>query len=353
MQQGRDPQRLGRLGIFQQAGLFLDGLLLAGLDGFGALHHLGGLVPHIALVGGALFAGLHPVGPDGGPPGRLFQTPDVPAQPFILGLFQGLPLLEVGKPGGKVPALDLDAGPVEGEDVVDAAVQETPVVGDEDEALLFLQVGRHHGPRPGVEVVGGLVDEQKVPLVQKQAGQQDFGLLPVGEAAEGPLQHVGPDREQGELPFQLPAVRAGADAAQHLPGGAVRVGDGVGEIVERDRGADGAAVFVLPPQQPEKGGLAAPVAADEAQFPAGVQPEADVFKNGVIAGRIRKTQVFDLDQCHGAPLLCTKTGRRHSPAAVRAQSSPAARRRRTGALLPMRQKGDGMGHFLQAGAMRP
>src|SRR5699024_6834453 len=77
-------------------------------------------------------------------------------------------------------------------------------------------------------------------------------------------------------------------------------------------------------KQLEKRGLAPAVAADEAQLPAGVQPEAHVLKDGVVAGRIGKRQMFDLDQCQGASLLCTKTGRRKSPAAVCAQSSPAA-----------------------------
>ena len=355
VQQGGDPQVLGGLGVFQQGGLFLDGLLLAGLDGLGPLHHLGGLVAHIALVGGALFAGLHPVGPEGGAPGRLLQPLDVLAQALVLGFFQGLPLLEVGKPGGKVPALDLDAGPVEGQDVVHAPVQEPPVVGHQDEALLFLQVGRHHGPGLGVQVVGGLVDEQEVPLVQKQGGQQHLGLLAVGQAGKGAVQRVGPHPQQGQLPLQLPALRAGAHPLQHRAGGAARVGDGVGEIVEGHRGPDGAGVFVPAHKQLEKRGLAPAVAADEAQLPAGVQPEAHVLKDGVVAGRIGKRQMFDLDQCQGASLLCTKTGRRKSPAAVCAQSSPAAGGGQAlkRPFLQKEKEADGMGHFLQAGAASP
>ena len=226
-------------------------------------------------------------------------------------------------------------------------------MGHQDEALLFLQVGRHHGARFGVQVVGGLVDEQKVPLVQKQGGQQDLGLLPVGEACERAVQHVGPHPQQGELPFQLPAGRAGADAFQHRPGGPVLVGNGVGEVVEGGGGADGAAVFIFAQQQLEKRGLAAAIAADEAQLPAGVQLQAHVLKDGVEAGRVGKRQMFDLDQCQGATLLCTKTGRRKVPAAVCAQSSPCRRRadRRFAPLYGKRA--DGMGHFLQPGTAMP
>src|SRR5699024_12563987 len=48
-------------------------------------------------------------------------------------------------------------------------------------------------------------------------------------------------------------------------------------------------------QQLEKRGLAAAVAADETQLPAGVQLLAHVLKDGVEAGRVGKRQMFDLE----------------------------------------------------------
>ena len=69
--QRRELERLGPLDILKQAGLFLDGLLLPRLDGFGALHHLGGLVADVALVRAAGLGRLHAVGPDGGARGGL------------------------------------------------------------------------------------------------------------------------------------------------------------------------------------------------------------------------------------------------------------------------------------------
>lgn len=74
--------------------------------------------------------------------------------------------------------------------MVYTAVQKTAVVGHQDEPLFSVEIGGHHRPRAGIQMVGGLVDEQKMALVQKQRRQQDLGLLSVGEGGKGPPEHM-------------------------------------------------------------------------------------------------------------------------------------------------------------------
>ena len=134
--QGGELQRLHGLPVLEKPLLFLQGLLLPGLQGLGPLHHLGGLVAHEALVIGAGFGRLHPVGPDGGPPGGLLEPPHVLPEALVFGLFELLRPVEVLLPGAVVSRLNLNVRPVQGQDVVHAAVQETAVMGHQDKAPL-------------------------------------------------------------------------------------------------------------------------------------------------------------------------------------------------------------------------
>jgi len=86
---GAQLQTVRPLHILKQRGLFLDGPLLAGLQILCPLHQLCGLVPQVAPVrtqsgiSAAILALLHPVGPEGGPAGRLLQAADLSPQGLI------------------------------------------------------------------------------------------------------------------------------------------------------------------------------------------------------------------------------------------------------------------------------
>ena len=108
-------------------------------------------------------------------------------------------------------------------------------MGDEDEPGFPLEVGGYFGPGGGVQVIGRLVDQQKVPLLQKQGGQQGLGLLPVGQGAERPFQGAGVHPQQRQLTLQLPAGGLGADLLQHGGGGTAGLFDREGKIVEGHR----------------------------------------------------------------------------------------------------------------------
>ena len=91
-------------------------------------------------------------------------------------------LLEVGR----VVALVADeATAVDLGDPLRDVVEEVPVVGDGDDgAVVLLQVLLEPEHALGVEVVGGLVEQQQVGLLQQQLGERDAALLTAGEVRD-------------------------------------------------------------------------------------------------------------------------------------------------------------------------
>ncbi len=89
-----------------------------------------------------------------------------------------------------VAGVELRLALVQGDDPVHAAVQEIAVMGD----------GEHRAPEAGhivlqplhrmeIQVVGGLVQQQDVGVLQNQPAQVDPGLLPAGEGGKGAAAH--------------------------------------------------------------------------------------------------------------------------------------------------------------------
>ena len=123
-------QLAGVFDTLEQLLLFLHRLVPAGLDGLGALHHLGGHVADIAAVARPFpdLAGLHLVRPFCGAAGRCLQPANLLFEPLVVLPLRLHPGQVVLIPPAKVPLAHLDPVAVEREDVVDAAVQKGPVV---------------------------------------------------------------------------------------------------------------------------------------------------------------------------------------------------------------------------------
>ena len=161
----------------------------------------------------------------------------------------------------------------------------------------------------GVEVVGGLVEEEDIGGLEQRRGQQCAGLLAAGEAGE---RAVGVEVLDPEAAADLLGARLGGPGAGGL-GAFERVGVGVevarrlergerlaglaqGVVEERADGRlgrllrqvadaggreDRAAVGVLATgQQPEQGGLAGAVGADEPALSPGLRVSDRPSKRG-------------------------------------------------------------------------
>jgi hypothetical protein len=99
------------------------------------------------------------------------------------------PLFVVGKPGHTPSA-------VETEDLIADAVQEKPIMGDQDQGPgEFLQAVLQDIERRDIQVVGWFVKQQNIGGLSHQAGDQDTGLLAAGELTDRGFQLIGAKEE--------------------------------------------------------------------------------------------------------------------------------------------------------------
>lgn len=96
---------------------------------------------------------------------RLAQPRHVLFQAFVLLAFEILFPFEIFRKRGKISALYPHFRLIQRQDMIDRAVEKFPVVGNEYEPFLAMQIPRHDRTGGGVEVVGRLVDKQKFPVV--------------------------------------------------------------------------------------------------------------------------------------------------------------------------------------------
>ena len=199
----------------------VDAGLLLGLAGLGAL------ADPFELAGEGLLAGLVLAG--------LLQQ--------ALGL-----LLE---PGGVVALVGDAAAAVELEDPAGDVVEEVAVVGDDEDGVRVLdQVLLQPGDGLGVEVVGGLVEEQHLGLLEQEPAEGDAALLAAGEGVDGGVVGRAAQRLHGDvdLGVEVPEV-LGVDLV--LEGGHLlhqRVGIVLGDlhrdfVVALEEGALGGDAF--------------------------------------------------------------------------------------------------------------
>ena len=297
-----DLQRLvgpvGLLGLLQQLLVGVEAGLALGLAGFGSHAHplqLAGQGAAAAVVGALL----------------LLEPDLLLLQPRAVVALEGQAL-----------------APLQLEDPLGHVVEEVAVVGDGHDGALVLGQGLlQPGHRLGVEVVGGLVEQEQVGLRQQQPAEGHAALLAAREGVDGGVTRRGAERVHGDvdgalevpgpggldlglevglLGAELVEVGVGvgpagqdlvvvveqrrdlAHAVQHVAGDVLGLVE-VGLLFEEaDREAGGQAglagvVVVEPGHDPQQGGLARPVGADHPDLGAGVEAQVDVLEH--LAGR--------------------------------------------------------------------
>ena len=120
---------------------------------------------------------------------------------------------------GRVVALEREApAPVELEDPLGHVVEEVAVVGDgHDGARVLLQEALQPVDRLGVEVVGGLVEQQQVGVGQQQPAQRHPAALAARQRGDVGVVRRAPQRVHGDLDVavEVPGV-GGVDLVLEL-----------------------------------------------------------------------------------------------------------------------------------------
>lgn len=86
----------------------------------------------------------------------------------------------IGVPGTEIAVLHFDVGFIDGQDMVNTVVQKLTVVRNQNKAFFAVQIAADNLTACLIQMVGGLIDEQKIIFPQKQRRQQHLGLLSVG-----------------------------------------------------------------------------------------------------------------------------------------------------------------------------
>ena len=119
--------------------------------------------------------------------------------------------------------------------MVHTIIEETAVVRNQEKAFFLFQIGRQNFSRAGVQMVGGLIDQKKMPLVPEKSRQQHLGLLPVGQRVKRSPKHPWIDLKIGEFPHQFPLFRKRAYLLQDIFRHFCLIGNGIREVIKLHR----------------------------------------------------------------------------------------------------------------------
>ena len=254
---------------------------------------------------------------------------------LLLGVLLPLDLQPLGlllQVGGVVAFVRVAAATVELEDPAGHAVEEVAVVGDgEDGALVLFQELLQPLHALGVEVVGGLVEEEQVGCLQQKLAQRHAAALTAGELRDG---RVGRRAAKGvhgllELAVEVPRVavvelflelahlfeQLVGVVGRHLLGDLVepvehrlRLGDAFFDVAEDGlvlverrlllQHADGEPGHELrvavgdlleAGHHPQQGRLTGAVGSDDTDLCSGKEAEGDVVENDLVTMRFAHT----------------------------------------------------------------
>ena len=240
----------------------------------------------LQLADAALVAGAARLGASPGPRFLLRHLLVEHGPFFFLRLEQGFLADKEGVPvAGPVKEL----APVELQDARGHAAEKGPVMGDEEQRHARGSQQVFHPVDGGdIEMVGGLVQQQRVRVGGQRAREQHPPLLPSGKGGE---EGVRLQARQGNpafglklgLPIAFGGVVFGAFGHDFRDGSLQIGGDVLGKIGDALAGGDddfAAIGFLLPEQQAQQGGLARAVAARKADAFARFDHEGDLVEQG-------------------------------------------------------------------------
>ena len=84
--------------------------------------------------------------------------------------------------------------------MVHTAVQKCPVVGHQQKSLLFAKILCNSLAASGVQVIGGLINQQIPGFPAKEGCQKALGLLAVGESCKRAVECFGLHAQKSAFP---------------------------------------------------------------------------------------------------------------------------------------------------------
>ena len=181
--------------------------------------------------------------------------------------------------------------------MIHAGVQQIPVVGYQNKALLSRQIPLHRFSGFLVQMVRGLVDQKKIILPGKQHRQQHLRALSRAQRPEGPVQDFRAFPQKLQLADHAPQLAAALQLLRELRGGPFFLffRDRIRKIIENRKSADASLIGIFSEEQVQKGRLPLPVAPDQPQLPVRVDDKGHVLENIVKTAFISEGQMVYSD----------------------------------------------------------
>lgn len=121
--------------------------------------------------------------------------------------------------GGEIAAVELDIAVAQFGDAVHAVEQRTVVADQQQGAWVAVQLVVEPLPRSGIQIVGGLVEQQNIGTPEQLRGQPEGDDLSAGQGAEHPVEgdvEAEPRQLRGTAFLDVPVI---ADGGEHRLGG--------------------------------------------------------------------------------------------------------------------------------------
>ncbi len=240
--------------------------------------------PHKILIFYGIYsdlAPLAPVRPLPAPRRRRLKLSDLLLMFFILRQRKSVLTSLILPPAGEIAALYLKRLPVQNQYVVHAGVQQIPIMGYQNIPLLPRQIGFDRLPGRLVQMIGRLVDQQKIMSSGKQHRQHHFCTLPMAERPEGPVKNLCIHTQTLQLATYPPELAVRLHMLQKLRPAALHLLrlDLIRKIIKPDACMYTSAVFIFSKQKLQKRRLSFPVPPQESQLPVRINRKRNMFKN--------------------------------------------------------------------------
>ena len=156
--------------------------------------------------------------------------------------------------------------------MVHTGVQQIPVMGYQNKSFLARQIGFHALPGVLIQVIGRLINQQKIIFPGKEHRQHNLGPLSKAQSFKRTVQYLRIQAQLIQFAQNTPLLTSRFPLFCQFRPGLPHLFQPhlIWEIVEPRTAGNGAAVRIRSHQQTQKCGLALSVSSCKSQFPAGI-----------------------------------------------------------------------------------
>ena len=214
---------------------------------------------------------------------------------FIFCRRKFIPALFILPPVGEIAVLHINAFSVQHKHMVDTAIQQVTVMGNENEAVFLCKVSLYSFTGGAVEMVSRFIYQQKIILTCEQDRKEDLSAFAVAESMKRTVKQFRIFIKLSEFAYYLPFLAVGLDIGKEFRSREfhILIGNGVGEIAESDGSGNRTTERIFSHKDVQESSFPLAVSADEAQLPVCINGKGDILENIIEAPLVVKSKIVD------------------------------------------------------------